>query len=61
MVLLVSGGGGIGAHIGYAATGSGTVNVDGAQLIANLSVGYAGIGVLNITNGGTVDTGSANL
>ena len=58
---VVSGGGGIGAHIGYAATGSGTVNVDGAQLIANLSVGYAGIGVLNITNGGTVDTGSANL
>jgi T5SS/PEP-CTERM-associated repeat protein/autotransporter-associated beta strand protein len=49
--------------IGNDVTGSGVVNVDGAgsRLNANTSVGYAGTGVLNVTNGGTVYDSGGNL
>ena len=58
---VVSGGYSFGALIGNEATGSGTVNVDGAGSRLNaygLSVGYRGSGVLNISHGGMVDSSS---
>lgn len=53
---VVSGGYTYGSFVGNEATGSGTVNVKGAGSqfsVSELSVGYRGTGVLNVTDGAT--------